>query len=194
MITQNNTIKTEFSDFVGVQKKISSTLKIISIILLVTGSLGLVAYIAVSTALETIYESAPVWCEALLVSAVPFAFGLIFLLTINARIKQSGKNAGTVNSYEFFSDCLVIRSSRAGMQLGVFRADYSKIIKTAEKGGYLLFYYAASAAVFPLDKTKLTAEELNTVKKLLRARLPEGAQTLNLSSFAETTQELSVNN
>lgn len=194
MITQAGTIKTEFSDFAGMQKKFHSTVKIISIILLIVGSLGLIAYLAVSTVLETDYENAPAWCDALLFFAVPFAFGLVFLIIIVAQQKQARKNADAVNIYEFFSDCLIIRGARAGIQTAVFRAEYAKVAKVKEMGEYLIFYYVASTSLFPIDKRQLSEEELNTIKKLLRAPVSDGIQTLNLPAFGDTRQELSINN
>lgn len=193
MITQSGAIKTEFTDFTGMQKKYHATLKTVSIILLVIGSLGLVAYIAVSTVLDTTYENAPAWCDAMLIFAVPFAFGLVLIIIIQAQQKQARKNVGAVNIYEFFSDCIIIRGGRAGLQTGVFRAEYAQVTKVKEVGNYLIFYYAANVSLFPLDKTQLTEEELNTIKALLRAPVQEGAQTLELPAFSQTQQELSVN-
>lgn len=193
MVTQSGTIKTEFSDFGGMLTALRKNAKIGLIIMLVIGAIGLVAYIAVSTVLETNYESAPAWCDALLVFAVPFAFGLVFSIIFTALEKQARKNVGAVNIYEFFSDCFIIRGARGGMQTSVFRAEYAKVTKVFEKGNYLIFYYTASTLLFPLDKSQLTEEELNTVKKLLRAPVPQDAQTLDLPAFGANGEQLSVN-
>lgn len=180
MVTEKGSIinRTVLSE--KVQKQNSRTLFIVSLICLIVGAIGLAAYIGVSTYLETVYEDAPAWCDALLVFAVPFAFGLIFLLTIHSLVKQARKNSGVINEYEFFADCIMAREIRGEETTANVRMEYAQILKTKEKGDYLFFYYQVKQFLYPVEKATLSTDELNTVKKLMRAPVPAGAKILEL--------------
>lgn len=97
MITDKGSIKTESvsveSALVVYRKKI----KIIALIMLIVGAVGLVAYIALSTVFEN------KWLDALLVFAVPFTLGLIGTITI-ARVHKREKLNPTTCRCEFFAD------------------------------------------------------------------------------------------
>lgn len=180
MVTENGSIinRTVFSE--KVQKQNSRTLFIVSLICLIVGAVGLAAYIGISAYLGTVYEDAPAWCDALLVFAVPFAFGLIFLLTIHSLVKQARKNSGVINEYEFFADCIMAREIRGEEITANVRMDYSQILKVKEKGDYLFFYYQVKQFLYFIEKAALTTDELNTIKKLMRANVAEGAKILEL--------------
>ena len=97
MITENNTIKTEFSDFKRVQKALFQKLFVCSVVALIIGAIGVLAYIILATVWETLYEYTPAWCDALLVFAVPLGIGIVFTLSFRSTFKQAEKLAGSVN-------------------------------------------------------------------------------------------------
>lgn len=183
MVTEKGSIINRTVLCEKVQKQNSRTLFIVSLVCLIVGAIGLAAYIGVSTYLGTVYDDAPAWCDALLVFAVPFAFGLIFLLTIHSLVKQARKNSGVINEYEFFADCIMAREIRGEEVCATVRMDYAQIVKTKEKGEYLFFYYQVKQFLYPIEKAALTTEELNTIKKLMRAPVPEGAEIIELCKF-----------
>lgn len=185
MITQNNTIKCEVSDFVKVQKELSAKLFYFSLAALIIGIAGTLAYIV----LGTIFEDAG-WVEILLVFCVPLAIGLVFLLSRRSLIKQSLKNIGSTNIYEFFSDCLIMRETRGGMEIAVVRVNYGDIVKVKETANYIFFFYRIKSTAYPIDKSTLTAAEINTVKKLFGRQTACDSQIINLPecSSAEVLQ------
>lgn len=192
MITEKNTIKTEFSDFKRVQKVLWQKLYICSIAALVVGVIGVIAYVVLSTVWETLYEYSPVWCEALLVFAVPLGLGIVFTLTFRSLFKQGEKLSGTTNVYEFYSDCFMVRELHGGEETGVFRAEYNRVIKTTEKERYILIRYLNKNQAWPIDTTTFSETELNTVKKLLRLSVPQNAETTELASSAECGAQISL--
>ncbi len=185
MVTQNNTIKCEVSDFVKVQKEFSAKLFYFSLVALIIGIVGTLAYIVLGTILEDAR-----WVEVLLVFCVPLAIGLVFLLSRRSLIKQSYKNVGSTNIYEFFSDCLIMREARGGMEIAVVRVNYNDIVKVKETANYVFFFYRLRNIAYPIDKNVLTAAEINTVKKLFGRQTACDSQIINLPecSSAEVLQ------
>ena len=189
MVTERKTIlnRTVLSE--NIQKKNLHKLFIISLVCLIVGALGVVAYIALGVALETESGDTPAWCEAFLVFAVPFAFGLVFILTINSLVKQARKNNGVINEYEFFADCIMAREIRGGEICANVRLNYDQVLKTKQAGEYLFFFYQIKSYAYPIDTTELTPPELNTVKKLLGAKTDEGCEILELASSADVAEK-----
>lgn len=182
MITEKNTIKTEFSEFKILQKFLWQKYYICSIVALVVGIAGVLAYIVLSTVWETLYEYSPAWADALLAFAVPLGIGIVFVLTFRSTFKQGDKLADATNVYEFYSDCLMVHELHGGVETGVARLEYNKIVRASEKGKYLLIRYIGGASALPLDKTTLSEDELNAVKKLLRLAVPQNAEIIGLAS------------
>lgn len=180
MITENNTIKTEFSDFKRVQKALFQKLFVCSVVALIIGAIGVLAYIILATVWETLYEYTPAWCDALLVFAVPLGIGIVFTLSFRSTFKQAEKLAGSVNEYEFYSDCVIIREINNGKEVAGRRTEYNRI-NTTQKGQYLLIRYLNNNQALPIDTATLSERELNTIKKLLRLDVPEGAETIQLA-------------
>lgn len=193
MITENRTIKTQFCDFESAQKALTHRLFVLSVIMLVIGSAGIIAYIALGTIFETPEGKTPLWVDAFLFFAVPFAFGLIFTISLTRQVKNAKKFAGSVNDYEFYSDCLIMSEIRHGVSVGVARLEYNQIVKVRQKGKYLFFGYRNGMAVYPMDITALSAEELNTVKKLLCPAFEHGGTLIELSQSRKDGVTLAVN-
>lgn len=192
MVTEQNTIKTEFSDFKKLQKFLWQKLYICSIVSLVVGVIGVLAYIIVSTVWETLYEYSPAWSEALLAFAVPLGIGIVFVLSFRSTFKQGEKLADAANVYEFYSDCVIVHELHGGVETGVARMEYTKIAKTAGKGQFLLIRYICGGSALPIDKTTLSQTELNTVKKLLRLEVPQNADIKELASSADCGAKVAI--
>lgn len=191
MITEKNIIKTEFSDFKTFQKTLWQKLYICSIVALAVGICGVLAYIVLSTVWETLYEYSPAWCEALLVFAVPLGIGIVFTLTFRSMFKQSEKQSDLTYVYEFYSDCFIFREFRGGEETAVVRLEYNRIVKAKEKGQFVVLRQLGGASL-PIDKTKLSEAELNTLKKLLRLPVPQNAEITELASSAECGAQIAL--
>lgn len=182
MITEKGTIITEFGDFYNLQKQLVKKPMIISIILLAVGSVGLAAYLIISFAFTWLYDQTPAWSEFLLLFALPFGLGVVFVPTLKARVKQSIKNTGRKNVYEFYSDCIIAKEISGGVTVATVRFDYAKIVKLKEIENYLFFCYEVKSLAYAIDKNTLDEKELATVKNLFKKDL-EGAEVLTLPAY-----------
>lgn len=185
MVSEKGCIVSECVMSEEIQKKFSHKLYIASVISLVIGSVGLAAYLVTSVSYDFIYDFIPEWCNAFLLFAVPFGFGLVFLLTLKSQIKNSRKLEGIKNVYEFYSDCILARELRGGLQTGVVRFTYDNIVKTKDDEDMLYFYYQVKTLAYPLEKNSLTPAELNTVKKLLGMPVGADEELLELAPCKE---------
>lgn len=187
MITVRGSILVKFRNGEEVARRMSKKLYIGSILALIIGSVGLAAYLAVSVGHYMVTETDLVWADALLVFALPFGFGLVFLLTLNRQYKQAAAMSDCEMQYEFFSDGIVLREFRRGEQTGTAKFLYSQVMG-ARQNKEFLFFSLIKPASYPLLKSSMTAEELNTVKSLLR--LPSEGEPLPLSPFSEQPDAL----
>ena len=74
--------------------------KLISLVLLIIGAIGLITYIVAGT----LYEKEPLWVKFMLAFAVPFTLGLIGFITI-IRLDRRAKTDGHKANCTFYSDC-----------------------------------------------------------------------------------------
>lgn len=144
------------------------------------GGAGLIAYIVLSTIFggEGIFDEPP-WVSAFLVFAVPFTVGLIFALSIRSMERMRENLKDNFYACEFFSDCFLITESKGGEQLSVRKEFYENIVRVKIKNGCLLAY-ANDAHLVPARISGLSAEQLNTLKKLMRLPVAEGAKVIEL--------------
>ena len=110
--------KTEISR--EVQAELFKNAKIANIIALVIGSVGLLAYIILSIFIESPY------LDALLLFAIPFGFGLVFLISINITIKKAEQNKAE-NEYVFDDELFAVTSSRNDNVVGTSKIYYKDI-------------------------------------------------------------------
>ncbi len=156
------------------QRKFTKKLYIASIVCLIVGAVGLAAYLAISIGLFALIGFESQYIEIMLVFSAPFAFGLIFLLTLKKQYKNAALAGERVITYEFFADDLVIREYCDGSQLAMSRANYSQIVKAVEKPEYIYIYFIKTA-LCPVDITALSQAELNAVRRVLRLPVPQNS-------------------
>lgn len=154
----------------------------ISIVASAIGGAGLIAYIVLATIFggDGLFGG-PAWVSAFLIFALPFTLGLIFALSIRSLEKLKGTLKDDFFSCEFFSDCFLITESRGGENMSVRKEFYGNIVRAKLKGGCILTY-ASDGNMVPAKISNLSAEQLNTLKKLFNLPLEEGAKTLELGS------------
>lgn len=145
------TCETKFT--VEMQKQLDKNKKILGIILTIIGSLGLLIYIS-----SAFWENEPTWIDWLLVFAVPFALGIIFLVAIQKNLKSVSK-LDITNVYEFNMDFMTISTIKYGENIGSVKLWYKEFLKVKETKDYL-FIYNSPVSAFPVDKKNLKEADL----------------------------------
>lgn len=141
-----------------VQDELNKNIQIVSIICLIVGVIGLIAYIV----LGAIIESEPFWIEFFLAFSAPFAFGLV-MLVINANNKKKVEKAVIEDAFDFQEEFMMVESSKNGEVVSNLKFYYKEIIKVKETNNYL-FLYPNKASAFAIPKHDLSEDELNTLK------------------------------
>ena len=163
MLSERGSVKTKSVEAAPALNLYRKKLKIICIIMLIAGSLGLVAYIALST----IFDKK--WLDVLLIFAVPFTLGLIGTITV-VRLHKRETQSQCISECEFFADCFICNSTVKGEPL-TEKAVYSDAVlkRENEKFGYIYIFSKGLLLVF--SKEDLTDEELNAIRKNFRIQI-----------------------
>ena len=141
-----------------VQTELNATIKRNSIIFIVIGAILISINIILSVCVGNNY-----WFDVILwIGALLFAFGLIYLLTVNKLKKQVAKDNSICN-YEFEEEYMNIATSKNGEVVSNVKFYYKDIVKIKESENYW-FLYPNKTAAYPIEKSKLTPEELSTLK------------------------------
>ncbi len=140
-----------------VQIELTKSAKRNSIIAIVAGIVGLIAYVGLSMWKELFVFEVLLW-----VSAIVFALGLVCLLTINKIVKQAGKS-NIVGEYELEETSMMITAIKDGEQISTAKVYYKDIVKVRETQNYL-FLYTTKQIAYPVPKSKLTPEEFSMIK------------------------------
>ena len=135
MYTDNLTIKIKTYKTAELQKVLTQTILIVSIICIVVGALGIAAYISVST----FFNPTPKWARAFLALAIPFAVGLVFLLTVRSLRKQASTTRDS-SEIEFFADCVCVKEFHDDELFSEKRYGYAQFTKKKFIKQYLILY------------------------------------------------------
>ena len=147
-----------------VQGDILRVQKILCIVMLVVGIVGIIAYIV----LQTIFDNSLL--NILLLFAVFFGFGLVFTISTTNTIKKAGENPFT-NTYSFDVDTLSIECKRGEEIVATITTKYSEFYKVKETDRYLLLY-PSKLAVYPVLKSNLSENDLIEIRRLLKITEP----------------------
>ena len=148
-----------------VQKDILKTQYIVCLVMLIIGTIGIVAYIV----LQTIFDNS--LFDIMLLFAVLFGFGLVFTINTTSTIKKVGENPFT-NKYAFDTDTLHIESIRGTEVVSTATTKYAELFKIKENDKYLLLYLN-KMSVFPILKSELSAADLVDIRRLLKISEPK---------------------
>jgi hypothetical protein len=148
---------------VEVQKELSKKIYKNSLIALIVGAVGLAVYIV----LGTIFEN--YWLDLLLVFAIPFGFGLVFIITIKKLMKKV-EDINQINEYVFEEVFVNVSTIRNGESVGTAKIYYKDLVKSKETQNYIYMYINKSAAL-PVKKENLTQDELIVLRSLLKLEL-----------------------
>ena len=143
-----------------IQKEILKTNIIMSLIFLIVGAIGSIAYLVLTTIFSNI------WLNLLLIFAFVFGFGLIFFISLNKTIKIADQESFT-NKYQFYEDELVITSLKNGEIISTATTKYSQFIKIRENQNFILIYPSKNAT-YPIVKNNISQQDLNDIRKILK--------------------------
>lgn len=133
------------------------------IVAMIAGGIGLLTYIVLSVVLDRFPgENILLW-----VSAVFFAFGLVFLIT--ATKAKKGPHVGNVeNVYEFYPDCLVVTSYRGNEFLAKAKHRYDEIKKFRQTKNFI-FLYLKNNSAYMIEKALLQPDDAQKIRSLTDA-------------------------
>lgn len=142
------------------QKALTKKFYIISLIALIVGAIGIVAYIVIGVFVESSY------LDIMLVFSLPFGFGLVYVISINKIIKKAVAN-NIVNEYEFDNDFFNVSSYKNGEVVGTSKVYYKDLYKIKEKDGYIFLYINISNA-YIVKEDALSENDQTLLKALLK--------------------------
>lgn len=164
-MTENGSIKIETAINADMQREYLRKLYIVSLVSLISGSIGLAAYI-VWVVLVTGTEAREPSILMLILFAVLFGFGLVFLLACKKTVKNTGKSGIKLESCEFFNNYIIAEDYLGGEKVATVKIYYSQIVKRRETKNFLFISLQPSAAI-PVSKAGLSEGELNALRKLV---------------------------
>ena len=144
---------------INVQKILTKKAYTCSIVALVIGTLGLIAYLVLGTIINEL------WTEFFLIFALPFGIGLVYSITLNKNYKIF-KDTVMVNCYAFGDVALTVTTIKNNENIGSSTIPYYIIYKTKKKDKYIFIFLNKNSA-FPIDKSRLTDEQIKEIKTLL---------------------------
>lgn len=146
-----------------IQKELSRPLYIMSIVTLVIGIVGMVAYVV----LGTIFDNPEI--EYMLAFSFPFAFGFVLLITINKLCKNADK-IPQYNQYTFEEEYFMVTTYRRGENVGTVKLYYKDLAKSRESKNYIFMYLNKYSAV-AVAKDQLSCDELILLRSFLGLKL-----------------------
>ena len=140
-------------------------LKIICLIMLAVGAVGIVLYLVLGTVFADDSGEAPVWVNSFLILAVPFTLGLIgfiVIIRLHKREVAEGREAEMV----FYADCFVY-SSKSLKELSetTQRFAYSDAALKCENEKFCYIFVNSKGLFLVFSKEGLHEEQLNAIRK-----------------------------
>ncbi|MCI8988250.1 MAG: hypothetical protein HFK05_00675 [Clostridia bacterium] len=148
--------------------------KLISLVLLIIGAIGLITYIVAGT----LYEKEPLWVKFMLAFAVPFTLGLIGFITI-IRLDRRAKTEGHKANCTFYSDCFFYNIENKPSEKFI----YSDAVLKSENENYGYIYILSRAFVAVFSKDGLDCGELNAIRRKFRKTVPDGEEIAGLENY-----------
>ena len=141
-----------------VQKELNFTSWLTCLIFLIIGAIGLVVYVVLGTiGIENYLVE-----MLLLIYAILFGFGLVFLIHIN-KTNKTNPNLGIVVEYELFKDYMTYRTLRNGEERETGKFLYKDSVKLKETKSYI-FLYQTKVSAYPIQKDTLSEVDLKILK------------------------------
>lgn len=141
----------------SLQNELNKNIKRNCKLAIIFGSIGLAVYIAISMFVENFILELLSWIFIALTGG-----GIGLLIVINKTNKKASERK-LVGHYELFEDHMFVVSEKDGIQISTVTLFYKDIVKIKETENYI-FLYADKQTAFPIQKNKLTPEELSTAR------------------------------
>lgn len=133
MYTSEKYLKFDTKRTAQTQKALNGVMQTVNLVLIIIGSAGVAAYIA----LATFINPTPVWVNALLAFALPFAYGLVMFLTVKSANKNVILSGESIQSC-FYSDRFVVSFLKDGMKISENTYSYGGITRCKTKYNHYL--------------------------------------------------------
>lgn len=189
MLSEKGSIKTAAIPVAGALDLYRKKIKLISLIMLIVGAVGLIAYIVSSTAVEIKYNKEYHLFNIMLIFAVPFTLGLIGYITV-IRLHKREEKEGLISSCEFYADCFFHLPHKL-QPLAEEKIGYADAVLKRENEKYGYIYVFSRGIFLVFSKEDLTCGELNAIRKNFRQPIPDGediAQIENYKNKEESTR------
>ena len=180
MVKEDGSVKTARIAVAPALELYRKKLKLLSLIALVVGAAGFIAYIATSVVLELKTGDSPGWLDVLLLFAVPFVLGLVGIITIS-RLKSREIKENRYSEFSFYADCFLYgtKTSNQAEISNKFLYSGTVLKKENEKYGYIEII--GKAVILPFSKENLSLSELNAIRKQF-GQHPDG-ETQELKNY-----------
>ena len=149
-----------------VQKEVNQSTQNLSILSIIFGSIGLVAYII----LTIVFEKNAFFTILLGLSIFFFGFGLIMLITV-AKVNAKGSAQNLTDEYELDETFIEVKSYRNDEIVAMQKTYYKELFKFKETKSYLILYPNSSQA-FVIPKADFSQEDIATIKSWVKKENP----------------------
>ncbi len=183
MLTENGSIRTKEIAVAPALDLYRKKLKLICLIMLIVGTVGLVAYIVTGMVWDI------KWLDVLLVFAVPFTLGLIGFITF-VRLNKREAREGYVSECEFFADCFICKARSAQGVEETEKIAYADAVLKRENEKYAYILVLGKGLFIVFGKEDLTAPELNAIRKNFRKEVAQEVEEVTpLEKFEDNRPE-----
>ncbi len=163
MITEKGSVKTATAVNGELQKELTKTANVWSLVYIVLGAVVLVLGILLYVIGEDREDS--VLAYFLLIAGVFLLFlGVIMLILRNRQVKETSKVV-KVEENEFFRDYLITKEYVDGEHLSTAKVYYSRLVMLRETKNYI-FLYNTRVTALSVDKRTITPDEVAAVRSL----------------------------
>ena len=187
MPADDGSIKTASVQVAPALKSYRKKFEIISHVMLVAGTIGVLVYIVLSVVLGGEDDDAPRWVNVFIVFAVPQTLGLIGSITMS-RLKKRERAENSTSECQFFADCFIY-TFRSTLQPAetVYKVGYPDAVLKGENDSYGYIYIFSRGVFAVFAKEGLGDAELNAIRKCLRHN-PEG-DTAELKNYKNNEEK-----
>ena len=191
MLNENGGINTQRIEVASALILYRKKIKILLIVALIVGTLGVIAHLGLSSALQIIDGKTPIWVEVILfVSAPPFVLGLVGTITL-ARQRSREKKDNCKAQFVFYGDCFFYKFSNTQTIEPMNRKFfYSDAVLKGENENFGYICLLRNSTVLPFSKENLEEKELNAIRKNFGK--PAGGETAELKNYK--TEEINTIN
>ncbi len=141
----------------SLQKELNKSLKRNCKLAMIIGIIGLAFYIAITMFVEHFILEVLSWVF------IALAGGGIGLLIVIKTTNKKASERKLIGHYELFEDHMFVVTEKEGIQISSIKLFYKDVVKIKETENFI-FLYADKQTAFPIQKNKLSPEDLSTAK------------------------------